>query len=145
MRCPLQGGNLVAGMRQFNFSQQAAYFSYSLITPNLVDLPAYRVALQQLTQVVQGLATGLPPWQAASPCNSPIPALQGCAHALCLSTHPAKGSSSASAQQQLDRRPISGCECYGPSTCTQHGDHCVTSCCHAAACMAALSRNMSCD
>ena len=98
---PLQGGNLVVGARQFNFSQQASYFNYSLITPNLADLPAYRAALQQLTQVVQGLATGFPPWQAATPCNSPIPALQGCVrvqtpsacplkrwqHTMCISAH----------------------------------------------------------
>jgi hypothetical protein len=70
----------VVASRQYNFSQQHQYFNYSLITPNVVDLAAYQAALGQLTQVVQGLASGQPPWQSpGSPCNSPIPALQGCA------------------------------------------------------------------
>ena len=74
-----QSGNLVVGARQFNFSQQAPLFNYTLITPNVVDLAAYQAELASLVQIVQGLVTGQPPWQSpGSPCNSPIPALQGC-------------------------------------------------------------------
>jgi hypothetical protein len=77
---PLQSGNLVLAAPQFNFSQQAQYFNYTLLTPNVVDLAAYQAALAQLVQITQGLVTGQPPWQASgSPCNQPIPALQKCA------------------------------------------------------------------
>ncbi len=75
-----QSGNIIVGDMAFNWTQQARKIDYTLITPNLVDLDQYRAALGDLTEIVQGLATGLPPWfSAGSLCNDPIPALNECA------------------------------------------------------------------
>ncbi|CAL8464903.1 g4438 [Coccomyxa elongata] len=72
----LQGGNIVVGKMVFNWTQQTSLVNYMLLIPNVVDLDQYRAALGDLIEIVQGLATGMPPWFNSGPgCNSPIPAL----------------------------------------------------------------------
>jgi hypothetical protein len=74
--CCAQGGNIVVGNQAFNWTQQARLLNYTLITPGLVDIDQYRAVLDELTDIVQGLATGQPPWYSAgSLCNEPIPVL----------------------------------------------------------------------
>lgn len=60
----------------FKWTQQTSLVNYTLLIPNVVDLDEYRAALGDLIEIVQGLATGMPPWFNSGPgCNSPIPAL----------------------------------------------------------------------
>jgi hypothetical protein len=78
-----QTGRIVLGNLQFNWTQQAQFINYTVITPSVVDLPAYMNALDDLTEIVQGIATGQPPWQSpGAPCNMPVPAVQKCVPAM---------------------------------------------------------------
>ena len=75
------------GNAAFNWTQQTSLVKYTLIIPNVVDLKEYRAALDNLIEIVQGLATGMPPWFNSGPgCNSPIPALNECGPLYSLSS-----------------------------------------------------------
>jgi len=54
----LETGVIVKGLPQLNWTQQTTVFNYSLLTPGLADIKAYRVALNSLAQLVMGLAIG---------------------------------------------------------------------------------------
>lgn len=83
------------GKMAFNWTQQTSLVKYTLLIPNVVDLDQYRAALGDLIEVVQGLATGMPPWFNSGPgCNSPIPALNECGP-LCSLSSPVQHSSRA--------------------------------------------------
>lgn len=74
--CFDQNGNIILGTPGFNWTQQARFMNYTFLTPNLVDLDQYQAALHKLTGILEGLATGMPPfYSAGSLCNDPIPAL----------------------------------------------------------------------
>lgn len=76
----VQTGRIVVAARQFNWTLQEAFMNYTVLIPNVVDLSQYLAALRDLTQVVQGIATGQPPWTSpGAPCNQPVPAVKKCA------------------------------------------------------------------
>lgn len=70
----LETGRIVYGDAIYDWDQDLTYFNYSLLTPNIVDMPAYSEKLLQLNYTVSNLTTGITP---SRRCQTPIPQLQG--------------------------------------------------------------------
>ena len=71
----LETGRIVYGDTVYDWSRDITYFNYSILLPNIVDMPAYQQKMMQLNYTVSNLTTGLT--AASRSCQTPIPQLQG--------------------------------------------------------------------
>ena len=71
----LETGRIVYGDTVYDWSRDITYFNYSILLPNIVDMPAYQQKVLQLNYTVSNLTTGLT--AASGSCQTPIPQLQG--------------------------------------------------------------------
>lgn len=70
----LETGSIVTGNTVYDWDRQLTYFNYSILLPNIVDMPAYQQKLLQLNYTVSNLTTG--ETTASRSCQTPIPQLQ---------------------------------------------------------------------
>ncbi|KAL3146019.1 hypothetical protein ABBQ38_015377 [Trebouxia sp. C0009 RCD-2024] len=75
----LETGRIVYGDAIYDWNQGLTYFNYSLLTPNIVDMPAYQEWLLQLNYTISNLTTGITPIRR---CQTPIPQLQSVSNFL---------------------------------------------------------------
>ena len=70
----LETGRIVYGDAIYDWNRDMTYFNYSVLIPNIADMPAYQQRLLQLNYTVSNLTTGITP---SRRCQTPIPQLQG--------------------------------------------------------------------
>lgn len=70
----LETGRIVYGDAIYDWNRDMTYFNYSVLIPNIADMPAYQQRLLQLNYTVSNLTTGTTP---SRRCQTPIPQLQG--------------------------------------------------------------------
>ena len=70
----LETGRIVTGNTVYDWDRALTYFNYSILLPNVVDMPAYQQKMLQLNYTVSNLTTGQT--TASRSCQSPIPQLQ---------------------------------------------------------------------
>ena len=71
----LQTGRIVRADSIYDWNRALTYFNYTILLPNIVDMPAYQQAVQHLSDTLGNLTTGQT--GASRSCQSPIPQLQG--------------------------------------------------------------------
>lgn len=70
----VETGRIVYGDAIYDWNRDMTYFNYSILIPNIADMPAYQQRLLQLNYTVSNLTTGITP---SRRCQTPIPQLQG--------------------------------------------------------------------
>ena len=70
----LETGRVVTADTVYDWDRALTYFNYSILLPNIVDMPAYQEAVLRLNYTVSNLTTGQT--TASRSCQSPIPQLQ---------------------------------------------------------------------
>lgn len=70
----LETGRIVYGDAIYDWNRDITYFNYSVLIPNIADMPAYQQRLLQLNYTVSNLTSGNTP---SRRCQTPIPQLQG--------------------------------------------------------------------
>ena len=70
----LETGRIVYGDAIYDWNKDFTYFNYSLLIPNIADMPAYQQKLLQLNYTVSNLTAGITPNRR---CQTPVPQLQG--------------------------------------------------------------------
>jgi len=71
----LETGRIVTGNTVYDWNRALTYFNYTILLPNIVDMPAYQHKMLQLNYTVSNLTTGQT--TASRSCQSPIPQLKG--------------------------------------------------------------------
>jgi len=71
----LETGRIVTGNTVYDWNRALTYFNYTILLPNVVDMPAYQHKMLQLNYTVSNLTTG--ETTASRSCQSAIPQLQG--------------------------------------------------------------------
>lgn len=71
----LETGRIVTGNTIYDWNRALTYFNYTILLPNIVDMPAYQQKMLQLNYTVSNLTTG--ETTASRSCQSPISQLQG--------------------------------------------------------------------
>ncbi len=76
----LETGSIVSGNTIYDWTRRLTYFNYSILLPNIVDMPAYQQKVLALNYTVSNLTTG--ETTASYSCQSPIPQLQNVSNFL---------------------------------------------------------------
>lgn len=71
----LETGSIVVGNTAYDWNRRLTYFNYTLLTANIVDMPAYQQALLLVNYTVGNLTTGETESDYAH-CQQPMPQLQ---------------------------------------------------------------------
>lgn len=71
----LETGSIVTGNTVYDWNRDLTYFNYTMLLPNVVDMPAYQQRMLQLNYTVSNLTTG--ETTASRSCQTPLPQLQG--------------------------------------------------------------------
>lgn len=77
----LETGVIVVANTVYDWNRRLTYFNYSLLTPNIVDMPAYGEAVRMFNDTVSNLTTGETESDYAH-CQQPMPQLQNLSNYL---------------------------------------------------------------